>query len=53
MFCMVFCLYWSYKADGLCSSVVINLNEVERIEIIYEKDSKVWKKANWKKCEDF
>lgn len=27
------------------SSVVINLNEVERIEIIYENDSKVWEKA--------
>ena len=29
----------------LCSSVVINLNEVERMEIIYEKDSKVWEKV--------
>lgn len=37
------------EAGGLCSSVVINLKEVERIEIIYEKDSKVWEKANWKK----
>lgn len=37
-------------AEGeLCSSVTINLKEVERIEIIYEKDSKVWEKANWKK----
>ena len=37
------------EADGLCSSVVINLSEVERIEIIYEKDSNVWERANWKK----
>ncbi len=29
---------------GLCSSVAINLKEVERIEIIYEKDSKVWER---------
>lgn len=34
-------------AGGLCSSVAINLKEIERIEIIYEKDSEVWKKANW------
>lgn len=32
------------EAGGLRSSVVINLKEVERIEIIYEKDSKVWEK---------
>lgn len=31
---------------GLCSSVAINLKEVERIEIIYENDSKVWEKMN-------
>lgn len=37
------------KDGGLCSSVAINLKEVERIEIIYEKDSKVWEKTNWKK----
>lgn len=37
---------------GLCSSVAINLNEVERIEIIYEKDSEVWEKAHWKKSEN-
>lgn len=37
------------KDEGLCSSVAINLKEVERIEIIYEKDSTVWKKTNWKK----
>ena len=35
---------------GLCSSVAINLKDVERIEIIYEKDSKVWEKLNWKKA---
>lgn len=28
----------------LCSSVTINLNNIERIEIIYEKDSDVWKR---------
>lgn len=28
----------------LCSSVTINLNNVERIEIIYENDSDVWKR---------
>jgi len=28
---------------GLCSSVVINLKDIERIEIIYENDSVVWK----------
>jgi len=37
------------EKGGLYSSVAINLKEVERIEIIYEKDSEVWKKANWKK----
>lgn len=37
------------EAGGLCSSVAINLKEVERIEIIYEDDSKVWEKLNWKK----
>lgn len=32
-------------AEGeLCSSVTINLNNVERIEIIYENDSDVWKR---------
>lgn len=34
---------------GLYSSVAINLKDVERIEIIYENDSKVWEKLNWKK----
>lgn len=34
---------------GLYSSVAINLKDVERIEVIYEKDSKVWEKLNWKK----
>lgn len=34
---------------GLCSSVAINLKEVERIEIIYEKNSEVWKKQIGKK----
>ncbi len=37
------------EKDHIYSSVAINLKEVERIEIIYEKDSKVWEKANWKK----
>lgn len=29
---------------GLCSSVAIHLKDIERIEIIYEKDSEVWKR---------
>lgn len=29
---------------GLCSSVAIHLKNIERIEIIYEKDSEVWKR---------
>lgn len=29
---------------GLKSSVVINLSNVERIELVYEDDSKVWQR---------
>lgn len=29
---------------GLCSSVAIHLKDIERIEIIYENDSEVWKR---------
>ena len=36
-------------AGGLCSSVAINLKDIERIEIIYEKDSEVWKKQTGRK----
>lgn len=32
------------KAGELNSSVAINLKDIERIEIIYEKDSEVWKR---------
>lgn len=32
------------ESDNLNSSVAINLNNIERIEIIYEKDSEVWKR---------
>jgi len=32
------------EQGGLSSSVVINFNNIERIEIIYEKDSDVWKR---------
>lgn len=32
------------KAGGLNSSVTINLKNIERIEIIYEKDSEVWER---------
>lgn len=34
------------KSKGLYSSVIINLKEVERIEIVYEKDSEVWKRIS-------
>lgn len=37
------------EAGRLYSSVAINLKEVERMEIIYEKDSKVWEKLNQRK----
>lgn len=36
------------EQGGLNSSVAINLSNVERIELIYEKDSKVWKKLKGK-----
>lgn len=32
------------EENDLCSSVAINLREIERIEIIYEEDSEVWKR---------
>lgn len=31
-------------AGGLNSSITFNLSNVERIEIIYEKDSEVWRR---------
>lgn len=37
------------KAGGLNSSVAINLKDVERIEIIYEKDSETWERLIGKK----
>lgn len=37
------------ETGGLCSSVAINLRDIERIEIFYEKDSDVWKKAKYGK----
>lgn len=36
------------EGGGLNSSVVINLSNIERIELIYEKDSKVWEKLKGK-----
>lgn len=32
------------KDGNLCSSVAINLRDIERMEIIYENDSEVWKR---------
>ena len=35
-----------YSKQGLNSSVLINLQDIERIELIYEKDSKTWEWLN-------
>ena len=37
------------KEDGLKSSVIINLREVERIELVYEDGSKVWQRLSGEK----
>ena len=35
-----------YSNQGLNSSVLINLQDIERIELLYEKDSKTWEWLN-------
>lgn len=35
--------------SGLSSTVAVNLRDVERIELIYEKDSEVWERLSGKK----
>ena len=40
------------EAGGLNSSVVINLKDIERTEIIYEKDSDVWNRLIGSKSND-
>lgn len=38
--------YFDPEEQGLDSSVAINMQNIDRIELIYEKDSLVWKRMN-------
>lgn len=38
--------YYDPEGQGLDSAVAINMQNIERIELIYEKDSLTWKRMN-------